>query len=88
MITKEETLTLVQKFGKSEKDCGSTSVQIAILTTRINNLAEHFGKNKQDFHSQRGLMQMIGKRRSLLRYLAKVDGAGYQKLIQELGIRK
>ena len=88
MISKEERQELVTKFGKTEKDTGAPEVQIAILTRRINNLAPHFQQNKKDYHSNRGLLKMIGQRRSLLKYIAKKDENRYKKLIQELGLRK
>jgi len=78
---------VAKKFGKNEKDTGSTEVQVALLTQRIEGLKSHFEAHKKDYHSNRGLMQMIGKRRSLLRYLSK-DNVRYTKLITELGLRK
>ncbi len=80
--------SIISKFGASEKDSGKTEVQIAILTAKINFLKTHFGKHKHDFHSNRGLLQMIGKRRSLLRYLARKGPERYSELIKELGLRK
>ena len=88
MITTAETAEIVKTFGKSATDTGSTEVQVALLTTRIKNLAPHFEKNKHDFHSKRGLMKMIGHRRSLLKYLKNKDSERYAKLIKELGLRK
>ena len=88
MITNEERQEIIKKFGKTEKDSGSPEVQIAIITKRIHNLKPHFGKHIHDFHSNRGLLKMIGHRKSLLKYLAKQDTERYQKLIKELGIRK
>ncbi len=88
MITKERTAELVKQFGKSEKDSGSTAVQVAILTDRIKNLTGHFSDHKLDHHSKRGLMKLIGKRRSLLRYLNRKNPDSYQTIIKELGIRK
>lgn len=88
MITKQETEDLVKKFGKGSNDSGSASVQVAILTTRINNLAPHFNKFKKDKHSQRGLLKMIGRRKALLKYIQKKDQEGYTNLIKELGLRK
>ena len=87
MISKVEKQELIKKFGKNENDSGSTEVQIAILTTRINNLKDHFAKHKLDFHSNRGLMKMIGHRKALLKYLGK-DKERYAKLIKALGLRK
>ena len=88
MITAEKSGELIQKFGKNPKDSGSVSVQVAVLTERINNLSGHFTANSKDHSGKRGLMRMIGKRRALLKYLGEKDAAGYQKLIGELGIRK
>lgn len=88
MITTEKSAELAKKFGGSEKNSGSVEVQVAILTERINNLAPHFEKNKQDHSGKRGLMKMIGQRRSLLKYLSQKDEPRYTKLIGELGLRK
>ena len=88
MITKQETEEIVKKFGINEKDTGSAPVQIAILTKRINNLATHFAQFKKDNHSKRGLLKLIGQRRSYLKYYASKNYEGYQKLIAELGLRK
>lgn len=85
MITKAKTAELVAKFGGKT---GSTEAQVAILTERIKNLTPHFEGNKKDHSGMRGLMRMIGQRRSLLKYLAQKDEARYTKLITELGIRK
>ena len=88
MLSTEKTKEIVSKYGKSATDTGSAPVQIALLTERINQLTQHFGDHKLDHHSKRGMMKIIGKRRSLLRYLAANDNAGYKKLIKDLGIRK
>jgi small subunit ribosomal protein S15 len=88
MITTQRTAELVKKFGATEKDTGAIEVQVAILTERIKNLTPHFEKNKKDHTGMRGLMKMIGKRRSLLKHLNSEDESRYLKLIQELGIRK
>ncbi len=88
MISKQETAELVKKFGKGPNDTGSAAVQVAILTTRINNLAPHFNQFKKDKHSQRGLLKMIGKRKAFLKYLQRTDLDGYANLIKELGLRK
>ncbi len=88
MITKEKKQEIVKEFGKFEGDTGSTEVQVAILTARINELTEHLKANHKDHHSRRGLLKMVGKRRSLLDYLKSKDIEGYRTLIKKLGIRK
>ncbi|MFA6597550.1 MAG: 30S ribosomal protein S15 [Ignavibacteriaceae bacterium] len=87
-MTKEEKLELVTKYGKNEKDSGTSEVQIALLTKRINDLTEHFNKHAKDHHSRRGLLMMVGKRRRLLDYLIKKDIERYRTIIKELNIRK
>ena len=87
-ISKERKAELVKKFGKSELDTGSTKVQIAILTDEINDLTEHLKVHKHDYHSKRGLLMKVGKRRSLLDYLKDNDVVSYRELIKELNIRK
>ena len=87
-VTKERKAELVKKFGKDEKDTGSTKVQIAILTEEINDLTEHLKVHKHDYHSKRGLLMKVGKRRSLLDYLKRTDVVSYRELIKELNIRK
>ncbi|MCI6847955.1 MAG: 30S ribosomal protein S15 [Erysipelotrichaceae bacterium] len=87
-VTKETKAELVKKFGENEKDTGSTKVQIAILTEEINDLTEHLKVHKHDYHSKRGLLMKVGKRRSLLDYLKKNDVVSYRELIKELNIRK
>lgn len=79
---------IILNFGRSENDTGSPEVQIAILTARINHLTEHLKKNKQDFSSRRGLLKLVGIRKSLLTYLKKVNIDSYRELIAKLGIRK
>lgn len=88
MISLEETKEIIKKFGKSENDSGSAEVQVAILTKRIENLKPHFGKHIHDYHSNRGLLKMIGQRKALLRYVQNKDQDRYAKLIKELGLRK
>ena len=78
---------IVAKFAKKENDTGSTEVQIAILTERMNELNEHLKANPKDNHSRRGLLKMVGKRRNLLRYLKDTNLDSYRELIQELNIR-
>jgi len=87
-ISKERKAELVKQFGKNEKDCGATEVQIAILTEDINNLTEHLKTHIHDYHSKRGLQMMVGKRRSLLDYLKKTNVVSYRETIKALGIRK
>ncbi len=88
MIAQSIKKSLVERFGKDAKDSGSTEVQVAILTERIKDLTPHFSANKKDYHSKRGMMKLIGKRRRLLRYLAGKNNDRYLSLIKELGIRK
>jgi small subunit ribosomal protein S15 len=88
MVTTQKTAELAKKFGGSEKNSGSVEVQVAVLTERIKNLTPHFEKNKKDHSGMRGLMKMIGQRRSLLKYLSLKDEARYNKLIKELDLRK
>jgi small subunit ribosomal protein S15 len=88
MISKVEKTELIKQFGKTEQDTGSSSVQAAILTRRINNLMGHFEKHIHDFHSNRGLLKMIGKRKSHLKYLQRTDREEYLKVIKALGLRK
>ena len=84
-IRKQE---IIKEFATSENDTGSPFVQIALLTERINNLTEYLKSNKQDNHSRRGLMQLVGRRRGLLEYLKNTDIDGYRDLIAKLNIRK
>ena len=87
MITKEQKAELVKQYGKSETDTGSTEVQVAILTARIKELTEHMKSHKKDFHTRRGLLMLVGKRRRLLSYIKKNDIENYRNLIKSLGIR-
>lgn len=87
-ITDERTAELVKEFGGSEKNTGSADVQVAILTERIRNLTEHLKDHSKDFHSRRGLLVMVGKRRSLLDYIKRNDDERYRTLIEKLGIRR
>ena len=84
-MTKQE---VINAFAKHEGDTGSPEVQIALLTQRILQLNDHFAEHKNDFHSRRGLLQMVGKRRSMLKYLKDTDIESYRELIAKLGIRK
>lgn len=88
MISKERKAALVKEYGKNEKDTGSTSVQIALLTEQINALTAHLKANHKDANSKRSLMILVGQRRSLLAYLVKTDRDEYLKLIVKLGLRK
>ena len=87
-ITKERKAKLVKEFGKDVKNTGATEVQIAILTDEINNLTEHLKENKHDYHSKRGLLMKVGKRRSLLDYLKKNNVVSYREVIKKLNLRK
>ena len=86
--TVEKKKEIIEKFKIHETDTGSTEVQIALLTERILYLTEHFKTHSKDHHSRRGLLKLVGQRRSLLKYLQKKDVAKYRTLIQGLGIRK
>ena len=88
MISKEKKAEIIAQYGRKAGDTGSPEVQIAILTARIKELTEHLKVNKKDYHSTRGLLKMVGKRRGLLGYLKKKDLEGYRALIAKLGIRK
>ena len=87
-MMKDEKLSLIEQYATHEGDTGSPEVQIAILTSRINNLTVHLKANKKDFHSRRGLQKMIGHRRNLLNYLQKVDIERYRAIVSKLGLRK
>ncbi len=87
-LTKEQKAEIIQKFGKDSNDTGRTEVQVALLTARIQELNGHFKEHKKDHHSRRGLMQLVGKRQRLLRYLRENDIERYRELIKELGIRR
>ena len=86
-ITAERKQELVGKFATASGDTGSPEVQVALLTTRINQLTEHFSVHKKDHHSRRGLLKLVGQRRRLLRYLKQQDDSRYDALIQSLGLR-
>ena len=85
MKTKEE---LIKEYGKSENDTGSTEVQVALLTQRINDLTDHLKIHKKDHHTRRGLLMLVGKRKRLLQYLENQDVERYRSLIDKLGLRK
>lgn len=86
-ISKERTAELIKEFGKGDGDSGSAEVQVAILSERIKNLTEHLKEHKKDHHTRRGLMMLIGKRRSLLKYIKNRDINEYRELIKKIGIR-
>lgn len=88
MISTEKKQALVADHGKDKKDSGSPEVQVAILTARIKELTEHLKINKKDHMARRGLLQMVGKRKRLLKYIAENDSKAYLELIQKLGIRR
>ena len=88
MITKERKLEIINKFGRTANDTGSPEVQIALLTERINELTEHLKANKNDHHSRRGLLKMVGQRRCLLAYLKGIDIERYRAIVEGLGLRK
>ena len=88
MITTEKKKEIIAEYGRTPEDTGSPEVQVAILTERIQELNEHLQKNPKDHHSRRGLLKMVGQRRSLLGYLKKKDIEAYRKLIADLGLRK
>ena len=88
MLSKETIAQITKDYGRKEGDTGSPEVQVAILTYRINHLTEHLKSNMKDHHSRRGLLKMVGKRRGLLQYLAKLDIERYRSLIARLNIRK
>ena len=87
-MEKARKLEIIAKFGRHEGDTGSAEVQIALLTERINHLNAHLQSNKHDNHSRRGLMKMVGERRSLLNYLQGIDIERYRAIIAELNLRK
>ena len=79
---------VIETYRVHERDTGSADVQIAVLTAKINHLNAHLANNPKDFHSRRGLLKMVGKRRNLLNYLMRTDINKYRQLIEKLGIRK
>lgn len=86
-ISKERKAELTAQFGKNAQDTGNSKVQVAILTERIRELTEHMKSHQKDFHTRRGLLMLVGKRRRLLSYIKKNDINEYRELIKELGIR-
>ena len=88
MITTEEKKEIISQYGRADNDTGSPEVQIALLTKRILNLTDHFKSHGKDFHSRRGLLILVGRRRRLLDYLKKKNLDRYREIIKNLGIRK
>ena len=87
-LTKEVKQEIIKTYGKNDKDCGSAEVQIAILTKEINELTEHLKVHKHDYHSNRGLLMKVGRRKKLLEYLKNNDVKSYRELIKKLNLRK
>ena len=87
-LTKEAKAKIVKEFAKNEKDCGSAEVQIAILTSEINELTEHLKVHKHDYHLNRGLLIKVGRRKKLLEYLKNNDVVSYREVIKKLNLRK
>ncbi|MGA7396591.1 MAG: 30S ribosomal protein S15 [Solirubrobacterales bacterium] len=86
-LTKDFKADVIGKYGSKDGDTGSTEVQVALLTERINDLTGHLREHSKDHHSRRGLLMMVGKRRRLLRYLERNDVERYRSLVAELGLR-
>ena len=87
-LNKEEKAKLIKEFAKNEKDCGSAEVQIAILTSEINTLTKHMQEHKHDYHSNKGLLMKVGRRKKLLNYLKENDVKSYREVIKKLDLRK
>ena len=87
-VDQQKKASILKKFKRSDLDTGSSEVQIALITARINDLTEHFKTHKKDVHSQRGLITIVNRRRKLLDYLKRTDSKRYESLIKELDIRK
>ncbi|ARP51182.1 MULTISPECIES: 30S ribosomal protein S15 [Caproicibacterium] len=87
-MTKAEKTEIMKKYARHEGDTGSPEVQVAVLTKRINDLTDHLRTHQKDHHSRRGLLKMVGTRRSLLNYLERVDIERYRAIISELNLRK
>jgi len=88
VLIKEKKKEIIESFKVHSRDTGSSEVQVAILTERINSLAEHFKLHKKDFHSRRGLLMLVGRRRRLLNYLKDKDIKKYEEVIEKLNLRK
>ncbi|MFA5595399.1 MAG: 30S ribosomal protein S15 [Trueperaceae bacterium] len=87
-LTADQKTEIVSKYGKDGQDTGSSAVQVALLTKRIEELSQHLQSHKKDHHSRRGLLMMVGKRKRLLSYIEKTDYEGYKELIASLGLRR
>jgi small subunit ribosomal protein S15 len=87
-LTQEQKAEIVARFGRNAQDTGSTRVQVALLTQRINDLTVHLREHRKDHHSRRGLLMLVGQRRRLLNYMQRNDLEGYRALIRELGLRR
>ncbi len=88
MLERKKKNEIIEKFKEHPEDTGSASVQVALLTERIKYLTEHLKKHKKDFHSRRGLLMLVGRRRRLLRYLKRKDPKRYEEVIKELNLSK
>ncbi len=87
-LSTEQTRQIIADFGRGQNDTGSPEVQVALLSARINHLAQHFASHGKDHHSRRGLLKMVNQRRSLLGYLKQKDSERYKALIERLGLRR
>lgn len=87
-LNKDEKAKIIKEFAKNENDCGSAEVQIAILTKEINDLTEHMQEHIHDYHSKRGLLMKVGRRKKLLNYLKNNDVVSYREVIKKLNLRK
>lgn len=88
MLTKQQKTDIIKEYARFEGDTGSVEVQVAVLTAQINRLTEHLKEHKKDFHSNRGLMKMVGRRKNFLNYLRESDVNRYRELVKRLGLRK
>jgi len=88
MLSKDEKTSIIKDYARFEGDTGSVEVQVAVLTAQINHLTEHLKEHKKDYHSLRGLMMMVGRRRSMMNYLRTESPVRYRDLVQRLGLRK
>ena len=88
MLSPDKKAAIVVKFGRDENDTGSTAVQVALLTARIEEVSGHLQVNKKDHHGRRGLLTMVGRRKRLLTYMERTDYEGYKSLIASLGLRR